>query len=406
MAATATTMAIAFSVSWYALFWLVAPALADLAGSPDATPLVRLLTLTIVLDGITAVSVGVIQRRFQQDALMKAIAVGFVFNAIVSVTLALNGAGAYCFVVGALVQSLVVGVLVLRIARMPFRLGFDRTVARRLIAFGAPLALGLGIESVLLFSDSMIVGNVLGTVALGFYLLAFNISSWVPGLVGTAVRYVSIPAFSRLAEGEKEEMALGVQRSLPLMIGVVAPVATVMAVLAPAMIHVLYGAEWAPAAQALRFLAFVMVARMLTALVFDVQTGLGNTRYGLAEPRMARGPAPALWVGANAGGMRGAAGAHAVVAVVVAIPLSGWMLHRSGIDMRPVLRRAVRPSSPRWSPVRRWPPGATLDAPFAQLVVAGGLGTVVYVLIALPANGWATPRRLAASRLAVHRGTA
>ena len=133
MAATATTMAIAFSVSWYALFYVAAPAFADLAGSPDATPLVRLLTLTIVVDGITAVSVGVIQRRFQQEALMKAIAVGFFFNALVSVTLAANGAGAYCFVVGALVQSLVVAALVLRIARMPFRLGFDRAVARRLI---------------------------------------------------------------------------------------------------------------------------------------------------------------------------------------------------------------------------------------------------------------------------------
>jgi PST family polysaccharide transporter len=408
MAATATTMAIAFSVSWYALFWLVAPALADLAGSPDATPLVRLLTLTIVLDGITAVSVGVIQRRFQQDALMKAIAVGFVFNAIVSVTLALNGAGAYCFVVGALVQALVVATLVLRIARMPVRLGFDRAVARRLISFGAPLAIGLGIESVLLFSDSMIVGNVLGTVALGFYLLAFNISSWVPGLVGTAVRYVSIPAFSRLAEGEKEELALGVQRSLPLMIGVVAPIATVMVVLAPAMIHVLYGDQWSPAAQALRFLAFVMVARMLTALVFDVQTGLGNTRVSVwLNLTWLVALLPALWVGAHAGGMRGAAGAHAVVAVVVAIPLSGWMLHRSGIDMRPVLRRAVRPV------LAAMVAGATmallarpLSAPLAQLVVAGGLGTVVYVLIAMPANGWAVARRLATSRLAVHRGTA
>ncbi len=137
---------------------------------------------------------------------MKAIAVGFVFSAVVSVALALSGAGAYSFVLGTLVQSLVVAVLVLRIARVPFRLGFDRTVARRLLVFGIPLAAGLGIESVLLYSDSMIVGHVLGTVVLGFYLLAFNISSWVPGMVGAAVRYVSIPAFSRLAEGETDDV--------------------------------------------------------------------------------------------------------------------------------------------------------------------------------------------------------
>ena len=46
----------------------------------------------------------------------------------------------------------------------------------------------------------------LGTAAVGFYLLAFNVSSWVPGLIGTAVRYVSIAGFSRLAEDRPEEV--------------------------------------------------------------------------------------------------------------------------------------------------------------------------------------------------------
>ena len=99
---------------------------------------------------------------------------------------------------------MVVAVLVLWMAHLPFRLGLDRVVARRLLVFGIPLAIGLGLESIVLFSDSVIVGHVLGTDELGFYLLAYNISSWVPGMVGAAVRYVSIPAFSRLAEGETD----------------------------------------------------------------------------------------------------------------------------------------------------------------------------------------------------------
>jgi len=39
MAATARTMAIAFSVAWYGLFWVGAPILANAAGSGEATPL-------------------------------------------------------------------------------------------------------------------------------------------------------------------------------------------------------------------------------------------------------------------------------------------------------------------------------------------------------------------------------
>ena len=406
MAATAMTMAIAFSLGWYALFWVGAPILANAAGSPEAAPLVRILTFTIVLDGITAVSVGVIQRRFQQDRLMKAIGVGFVVSAVVSLTLAFAGAGPYSFVLGSIAQALVVAVLVLRTARIPFRLGMNRAVAHRLLAFGVPLAAALGVESVVLYSDSVIVGHVLGTVVLGFYLLAFNISSWVPGMVGAAVRYVSVPAFSRLAEGESETFSLGVQRALPLLVTFVAPAAVVLVTLSPALIHVLYGAHWVPAADALRFLAFVMVARMFTALVFDIQTGLGNTKVtvGLNLVWLVA-LLPALWIGANSGGIRGAAIGHAVVAVLVAIPLAGWLLHRAGVRMGPVLRRIVRPV------VASVAAGLTITAlasplssPLAKLVVAGGIGMVVYVLIAVPKEARAPSRRWLSSFVAARRG--
>jgi len=406
MAATATSMAIGFSLSWYALFWLVAPVIANLAGSPDATPLVRLLTLTIVLDGVTAVSVGVVQRRFQQDKLMKAIALGFAVSAVVSVTLAVQGAGAYSFVLGTLAQSLVVAVLVLRIARVPLRLGFDRAIARRLWIFGAPLAVGLGIESVLLYSDSVIVGHVLGTVTLGLYLLAFNISSWVPGMLGTAVRYVSIPAFSRLAEGAQDDFANGVQRSLPLMVAVVAPVAAVMVALATPLLHVLYGAHWVPAADALRFLAVVMLARMITALVFDVQTGLGNTKVSVwLNLVWLLALLPALWIGAHVGGMGGAAAGHALVALLVAIPLAIWLLHRSGVDMRPVLRGVVRPGLAGIAAGLVMAGAAwRLDVPVVQLVVGGSIGGLCYLLLAVPARARSVAWARAASFWAQRRG--
>jgi O-antigen/teichoic acid export membrane protein len=405
MTATATTMALGFSLAWYGLFWVAAPVLADAASSPDATPLVRLLTFTIVIDGITAVSVGVIQRRFQQDKLMRAIAVGFVGSAAVTLSLALSGAGAYSFVFGALTQSLLVAVQVLRIARVPFRLGFDRSVARRLLIFGIPLALGLGVESVVLYSDSMIVGHVLGTATLGLYLLAFNVSSWVPGIVGGAVRYVSIPAFSRLAEGDEEAFSHGVQRALPLLVTFVAPIAAALTVLSPALIHVLYGEHWVPAAQALRFLAFVMVARMFTALVFDVQTGLGNTQVPVRLNLVwLVALLPALWFGTNIDGIRGAAIGHAVVALVVAIPVAGWMLHRAGVDMRPVLRRSTRPVlAAVVAGLVMAAVAVPLHSPIAQLLIAGGLGSAAYLPLALSGEDRAAARQLL-PRLPRHRG--
>lgn len=402
MLATARTIALAFSVTWYSLFWFGAPALADLAGSAEATTLVRLLTFLVVIDGITAVSVGVMQRRFQQDKLMTSIAIGFAVGAVVTVILAVQGAGAMSFVVGALVQGVVVAVRVLRIARLPFRLGLRRSVARRLLAFGVPLAAALGIESVLLFADSLIVGHVLGTVALGYYLLAFNISSWVPGLVGTAVRYVSIPAFSRLAEGSREDLSHGVWKALPVMVAVVAPISATMIVLSGPIIHVLYGATWVPAGDALRFLALVMVARMISGLVFDIQTGLGSTRLVVCVNVVwLCALIPALWWGVHADGVRGAALGHAIVSIGLATPLALWTLQTCGVDMRPVLRSVVRPViAGVVAGCAMYVVAGALGTPLVQLVVAGGAGLVLYLAIVVPRAGWVALRRRLARTVA------
>jgi PST family polysaccharide transporter len=400
MLATARSLAIGFSVTWYAMFWMAAPALADLAGSGEATTLVRLLTFLVVIDGVTAVSVGMIQRRFEHDRLMKAIAVGFAAGSVVTVGLALAGAGALSFIAGALVQGVLVGVMVLRIAGLPFRLGLDRDVARRLLRFGVPLAAALGVESVLLFADAIVVGHVLGTALLGFYLLAFNISSWVPGLVGTAVRYVSIPAFSRLAEASQEDLDLGVRRALPLMVALVAPVAATLFVLSGPLIHVLYGARWVPAGEALRFLALVMVARMVASLVFDIQTGVGSTSMVVwVNLVWLSALVPALWWGVHLDGIRGAAAGHAIASLGVAVPLAGWLLQRCGVDMAPVLRGVVRPvlggvlAAGVMAAV-----AVAVDEPLAELVLAGGVGMVAYLAVVVPRQGWSSLRRRLSSR--------
>src|SRR5688572_18299736 len=202
MAPTGATMALGFSVLLYGVFWFGADEFARLAGDPQAAGVVRVLTITILIDGVTAVSAGALMRRFQQDKLTQANGAGFAVTATVTIALAATGAGAYSFAWGQVCGGVVTGVLFIVWSGLPRRFGFDRAVAKRLLVFGLPLAASLGVEAGVMNADYIIVGNALGAVALGFYLMAFNISSWVPGIVSTAVRYVSVAGFARLSEKE------------------------------------------------------------------------------------------------------------------------------------------------------------------------------------------------------------
>ena len=388
MAPTATTLALAFSIAIYALFFAFAPAFAGLAGNPDAAPIVRVLTTVILVDGVTAVRAGYLVRTFQQRRITTANMFGLMAQATVAISLAVRGVGAMSFAAGQVTGAVVTGSFVLWSAHMPWRFGFDRTVARRLMTFGIPLAMALGIEAILLNADYVIVGRTLGVTALGFYLLAFNISGWAPGVLGTAIRWVSIPSFSRLSE-EEGALAPAVHRSVTMLVTAILPIGFLTAVLALPLIEFLYGTEWAPSAPVLRFLIILGIARMLTQLALDILTGAGATRATLwFNLGWAVVLVPALIIGTRSEGVRGAAIAHALVALLVALPLAFAALSRIGVTLLPIARGLVRPllaaaaSAALCTIVRELVPGPV----FVQLAVTGVVGLATYALLVVTAE--------------------
>ncbi|MFI6706354.1 oligosaccharide flippase family protein [Nonomuraea sp. NPDC050478] len=386
IAPTATVVAIASSLTLYGLFWVIAPFYASFAGNEDATWVIRILMATNVVYGLTAVRSAALMRRFEQDKLAWANLAGFGANAAVSITLAADGAGAYSFAWGQLSGAALTGVLVLVLARVRIAFGFDRVLAARLLRFGLPLCVGLGIEGLLLNVDVVIVGDTLGTAQLGFYLLAYNIAAWVPGIIGTALRYVALPSFSRLAEEGPAAIREGVRRAVPLLGCLVLPIAAVMCVLAPALVEFLYEPRWLPSAQVLRFLAIVMAVRMLSLLITDILAGLGITRATLwVNVCWALALVPALLVGARTGGIQGAATAHAVVAVVLALPLLALALRRAGVPVGLFAAGLARPLlAAVLAGVAMAGLATVVDGAFLELCVAGGAGLLLFVLVAVP----------------------
>jgi O-antigen/teichoic acid export membrane protein len=387
MAPTAATIALLSSLFVYGVIWVLAPAFATLSGVPQATPVVRLLTVVIIADGIAAVRTAALGRRFEQDLQAKAAVIGNVAYAAVALSLGFAGVGVYTLVVGQIVGWSVTDAVVFKMANLPIKFGFDREIAKTLLKFGLPLALSFGIEAVVLNGDFVIVGNVLGAVALGYYLLAFNISSWVPGLVVNAVRIVSISGFSRLAEQGREALELGVRRAVPVLVSTVLPIAVVTAVLAPQLVDVLYGEKWGPCAVALRYLTVLMVVRTLTSVAADIVTSSGFTKAVVwLTAGWAVALVPALWIGTHLDGIRGTAIGHGVVAVIVALPLAVLALRLAGVSIVPTLPALVRPTF-----------GAAISAavtvlihslvnpnPLVQLLLAGGAGMIVYILVVVP----------------------
>ncbi len=164
-----------------------------------------------MINGAVAAPAAVLQREFRQGRRMAIDQVNTWLGAIVSLGLALFGLGAMSLAIGRIAGSLVSGVMFVAWSPLPYRFGFHRSTARRLLRFGLPLAGASMIVFAVGYADQLVTGAVLGATALGFYVLAFNLSSWPVSIFSQPLRSVAPAAFARL-QHEPEPDERGVRR--------------------------------------------------------------------------------------------------------------------------------------------------------------------------------------------------
>jgi PST family polysaccharide transporter len=198
-----------------------------------------------------------------------------------------------------------------------------------------------------------------------------------------------VAGFSRLSEHDDKALSNGVQRSMPLLVTVVAPIVTLTSVLSGPLIVLLYGSRWEPAAPVLRVLVFLTLVRMVTGLAGDALIGAGATRATLwVNLGWAVALVPTLWWATEVAGIEGAAYAQSGVGLLVAVPLAALALHRIGVDVAPIGPALVRPvlAAILAGAVALLVARFTGPHSFVRLAVAGTAGLLVYLPAAVPMN--------------------
>ena len=342
-ARTATTLAIATSCLLYAICFAAAPGIADILGSPNAVGVLRLLSLTVVIDGISSVPIGLLNRAFRQDRRAFADWLGFALSTGLTIGLALAGFGAWSLAWGRVLGNALTTMSLFVFARERPRLGWDREVAGTLVRYGLPLCGASLLVFAFLNLDYIIVGHVLGATALGLYTIAFNLASWPSNVLSTTLRRVSIPAFSHLQDDAEAVRAtfLAGQRNLML---VTLPLCAGASALAVPVVSLVYPAAYQAAATVLAVLAGLGAARVYLDFMYDLLSGTGRTRALFAlQAVWITLLVPALLIGATRGGIAGVAIAHVVVAAGVMIPTFTVVVARNGPSAGSVLRQLARP---------------------------------------------------------------
>jgi PST family polysaccharide transporter len=384
---TVTTIAWLSSVVISASMFFGAPWIAPALGSADAVSSIRVLALCVLIIGLFSPSGALLAREFRQDQLFYANMISFIPSNLLLVVLAFTGDGALAFAWSRVLGVVVAGLYTWFAAGHHYWPGWNRTVARLVLGIGLPLAGANLIGFTLLNADYVLVGRSLGTHELGVYLLAFNVSNWSTSLLVSMVDSVAIPAFTRLLH-DRDRMRRALVRANKLLAVIAWPISGVTLVASHALIVTLYGQQWVQAAGVLLLLA--PYGALYTQAVLFANAINGGPSYArvvlLIQVVWIGVLIPTMLFGLHRWGLRGVAGAHIFLILVIVLPMYAYAMRRLyGLQARlllipliPVLIATLL-SAASYLVVAHWVPSQLL-----KLAVGTSVAVIVYACAMVP----------------------
>ncbi|HEY7600520.1 MAG TPA: lipopolysaccharide biosynthesis protein, partial [Candidatus Limnocylindrales bacterium] len=222
---------------------LLAIPITALLGEPVLQPVLQALSLVFVLTGLASIPMAILQRELRFRSLALRTIFSIAAGGAAGIALAVSGYGVWALVGQQLVTA-AVSVVALWLAS-PWRPGltFSRAHFRELFGFGANVVGSDLLNYVTRYSDNLLIGTVLGTIALGTYAVGYRILDAANALLVGIARKVAFPSLARL-QHQPERLARTYIRMTRLTAAVILPGYIGLALVAPELIRLVFGQRW------------------------------------------------------------------------------------------------------------------------------------------------------------------
>jgi len=314
--------------------------LARVFNEPSLEPVLRWLSVTLLLSGLRATQTSILQRqlRFRELAIRTTVAESV--GGVVGIAMALAGMGVWSLVGQAVARGLAGVVVLWRVSDWRPHLRFGLRPVREISRFGLPV---LGDRLVWLVqgkADDLVIGLALGATALGYYSIGYRMLTYVTMLLAGTVQVVALPVLARLQKDVGRfrhafltmvhYMALG---AFPVFIGI--------AFVSPDVVPVLFGPQWLPSVPVMQVLAVAGAVKLLPIATATAMVALGRPGVQLRLNLVTTALAVLGYVAVVGRGIVAVAAVHLAVGLLV-IPLHAGLLD-SVLNIRPAAYlRAMR----------------------------------------------------------------
>jgi len=270
------TLQMVFSIGLSSLVILLAPWISVQFSTPEATPVIQVMALILVLQAFAQVPSALLRRNLYFQKLQISQISSFLIGYLaLGLPLAFGGFGVWSLVAAQVTQSGLNALMVYFFSRHSLALTLKGS--KHLAFFGLRILAANIANWIIQYIDQAIVGRQFGAQNLGLYSRAFFLNSTPMMIVVASAQTSLFSAVSRM--GNSRETARFFSGFMSLFALLFFSIYWLIALESTNIIKFIYGPEWLPAAALLSPLAFAMPFFALVAIEGPLLNGLGKPHY-------------------------------------------------------------------------------------------------------------------------------
>lgn len=248
----------------YAIMFFTSPLIADFYEDSTLVPVIRVLSLTLIISGVKNVQQAYVSRNMQFKRFFFATLGGTLGAAAVGISLAYFGFGVWALVAQHLFNAAVDTLILWITVKWRPKMMFSFTRLKGLLTFGWKLLASSVIDTVYQDLRQLLIGKVYTAADLAYYNQGKKIPSMVINNIDISINSVLFPTFSKVQD-DRERVKSMMRTSIRVSTYLMAPILILAAACADPLIKLILTEKWLPC-------VFFLRIACITYLIYPIHT--------------------------------------------------------------------------------------------------------------------------------------
>lgn len=260
----------------YLILFVLAPYIATFYETPILVPILRVLSLNIIISSINIVQRAQLMIEMDFKSLAKINFIGTIIGGICGIIIAINHYGVWALVIQSIISTITMTALFFYYTKWTPLWAFSWQSFKELFHFGSKLLTASSIVTIFNNISTIAIGKIYKSDQLGLFTRASLFTEMIAWTINDVIGTVTFPILSEL-QSNKDKMLNVYRKSLFYTTLISFPAMVLLAIIAKPLVIILLTEKWLPCVSFIQILCFARMWTPLSAINMNLLNAIGRS---------------------------------------------------------------------------------------------------------------------------------